>query len=235
MRCDALVFLDATVFCNNFMLPKRRFWKSERTFGNAFLSTFQRVSTRFGYVPLKVLRKCVPKCSFGLPKSSFGEHKVVTKDNSIPETNTSHVAIIFCSHLAKFLQRQQHPIKPNTSHVATIFCNHLAKLLQRYQKTQHITCCYYLLNHLAELLQKFMAHPRKPSASHVAIIFCKLVTKDSINRTNASYGIAYYHLLYHLANFMLPKRRFWKSEQKNGRVFRGTLQGCEYTIWATNG
>ncbi len=34
------------------------------------------------------------------------------------------------------------------SHVATIFCNHLAKLLQKIvasQKNQHITFCYYLL------------------------------------------------------------------------------------------
>jgi hypothetical protein len=35
-------FWVATIFCNNFMLPKRRFWMAERTFGNAFRSTFQR-------------------------------------------------------------------------------------------------------------------------------------------------------------------------------------------------
>ena len=32
----------------NFMLPKRRFWMAERTFGNVFYKYFQRVSTRFG-------------------------------------------------------------------------------------------------------------------------------------------------------------------------------------------
>ncbi len=43
-----------------------------------------------GYVPLKLLRKCIPKCSFGLPKSSFGEnklYKMITKDSShAPQT-----------------------------------------------------------------------------------------------------------------------------------------------------
>ncbi len=59
-------------------------WPNERL-GTHFRSTFSRVSTLFGYVHLKLLRKCVPKCSFGLPKSSFGEHKLyklITKDNS---------------------------------------------------------------------------------------------------------------------------------------------------------
>jgi hypothetical protein len=43
---------------------------------------------------------------------------------------TSHVATLFCNHLAKLLHKIVASQKTNTSHVATIFCNHLAKLLQ---------------------------------------------------------------------------------------------------------
>jgi hypothetical protein len=70
MGCDVLVFWHATFFCNKFMLPKRRFWKSERKFGNAFSKYFQRN---------------VAQIEFGHPKSSFGEHtacKVTAKDSS---------------------------------------------------------------------------------------------------------------------------------------------------------
>jgi hypothetical protein len=40
---------------------------------------------------------------FILPKSSFGEHKVVTKIVASHKTHhiASHVATIFCNHLAK--------------------------------------------------------------------------------------------------------------------------------------
>ena len=40
--------MDATIFCNNFILPKRRFWKVEETFPTAFSKHFARVSTAFG-------------------------------------------------------------------------------------------------------------------------------------------------------------------------------------------
>ncbi len=36
------------------------------------------------------------------------------------------------------------------------------------------------------------------------------------------------------ANYMLPKRRFWKEEQKMNAAFRSTFQGWEYSMWATN-
>jgi hypothetical protein len=53
----------------------------------------------------KVLRKCVPKRSFGHPKSSFGEHKVVTKDNIIPENQHIACCDYLCNHLVKLLQK----------------------------------------------------------------------------------------------------------------------------------
>ena len=47
----------ATIFCNHlakFMLPKRRFWKAERTFGNGFSKHFSKVRVLgLGDVPLK--------------------------------------------------------------------------------------------------------------------------------------------------------------------------------------
>jgi hypothetical protein len=52
----------------------------------AFSKHFLRFVAQIQYShPWKVLRKRTRKGWFGLPKSSFGEHKVVTKDSSIPE------------------------------------------------------------------------------------------------------------------------------------------------------
>jgi hypothetical protein len=50
---------------------------------------------------------------FGLPKSSFGRGKVVAKDSSILENHNEQIITE----------------NPNTSHVATIFCNHIANVL----------------------------------------------------------------------------------------------------------
>ncbi len=55
------------------MLPKRRFWMAERTFGIAFSKYFSKERRPNRILTLwKVLRKCDPKRSFGHPKSSFG-------------------------------------------------------------------------------------------------------------------------------------------------------------------
>ncbi len=79
-------FWDAMIFCNNFTPPKRRFWKAERTFRVLFRSTFQGVEyCIWATKRWKVLRKRTLKCRFGIPKSSFGEHKIckmITKDSS---------------------------------------------------------------------------------------------------------------------------------------------------------
>ncbi len=68
------------------LFPNEDFgWPNERL-GTHFRSTFQRGEYSIWATFLwKVLRKCVPKRSFGLPKSLFGEHKVckmITKDSS---------------------------------------------------------------------------------------------------------------------------------------------------------
>ncbi len=34
--------------------------------------------------------------------------------------------------------------------------------------------------------------------------------------------------------FMLPKRRFWRDEQKINADFRGPFEGCDYSNWAKN-
>ncbi len=61
-----------------FMLPKRRFWKSDPTFGNVFSKYFSKERRPNRVLTLwKVLRKYVPECWIRLPKSSFGEHKIV--------------------------------------------------------------------------------------------------------------------------------------------------------------
>jgi len=43
MWCDVLGFWDATHFCNNFMLPKRRFWKVGWTFQKEFSKHFSTI------------------------------------------------------------------------------------------------------------------------------------------------------------------------------------------------
>ena len=64
--------------CLYFMAPKRRFWKTERTVWKIFSNDFQTGVAQIEYSPhLKVLRNDVPNGSFGLPKSSFGEHILV--------------------------------------------------------------------------------------------------------------------------------------------------------------
>ncbi len=75
-----------------------------RTFGNAFSKYFANGeysiwAANWATFLWKVLRKCVPKCSFGHPKSSFGEHNLLkssfgmhelgTKDHSIPAVGNS--------------------------------------------------------------------------------------------------------------------------------------------------
>ncbi len=97
----------AIIFCNllaNFMLPKRRFWMAERTFGIEFSNYFskERGPNRV-LTPLKSTSKMRSWTFVGLPKSSFGEHKLVTKD-SINRNGASH-AIIFCNHLEKLVTK----------------------------------------------------------------------------------------------------------------------------------
>ena len=76
----------------NFMLPKRRFWKVKQTVWRAFSKHFLTfASPNPVLTPLKVLRKRILKCWFGLPTSSFGPGELVTKDHSIPETPTHHI------------------------------------------------------------------------------------------------------------------------------------------------
>ncbi len=67
---------------------------------------------------------------------------------------------------------------------------------------------------------------------------CKMITKDSSMRCDVLGFLGCYYLFWDAtifcSNFMPPKRRFWKAEQKIGCVFWSTFQVREYSIWATN-
>ncbi len=70
----------------------------------------------------KVLRKCVPKCSFGHPKSSFGSIEFArwfTKDSRI---RCAWDAMIFCNKFVRWYKRCAGPIDN------MIFCNMFARL-----------------------------------------------------------------------------------------------------------
>ncbi len=116
------------------MLPKRRFWKSERTFGNAhhmlLVKLLQKIAASQENQPIashatifcnhlaKLLQKIVASnenqhitCCYHLLQSSC---KVVTKDSSIPENQ--HITCCYypllCNHLAKFMLPNEDFRKP---------------------------------------------------------------------------------------------------------------------------
>jgi len=95
---------------------------------------FKGVSTRFG---LRTIAKYIEKSGFHLlsilPKSSFGEHKVVTKVHSIPENLTYRITCCYYLLLASCkVVTKDHSMPENLTH--------------------RITCCYYLLYHLAKFI-----------------------------------------------------------------------------------
>jgi hypothetical protein len=54
----------------------------------------------------------------------------------------------------------------------------LQKITTSRKPTHRITCCYYLLYHLAKLLQKIVASQKNQHiASHVATLFCNHLAK----------------------------------------------------------
>jgi hypothetical protein len=86
--CDAMswFFWDAMILCNNFMPPKRRFWKDEQKMKCWISIDFSMVcSPNRVLKPLKSTSKCAFHLLFWFPKSSFGRHKLckmITKDSS---------------------------------------------------------------------------------------------------------------------------------------------------------
>ncbi len=178
---------------------------------------------------------------FGFRKSSFGEHKVVTKDSSIPEKPTHHpthrITCCYqgnmqlkhsttCDSRARWKPAITYDFHARLPWIQKIVAScyyllyHLAKLLQKIvasQKNQHITCCYYLLYHLAKLLQKIVAsqknqHIPEHIASHACVLYCKPILQQLYAR----------------------RRRSGDSQTKifeNLKTFRtvvlSTFQGCE--------
>ncbi len=73
--------LVLTPLKSNFMFPNEDFGRSSKHSGTYFQSTFNiREYSIWDTFILKLLWKFVPECSFDLPKSSFGDHKIISKD-----------------------------------------------------------------------------------------------------------------------------------------------------------
>jgi hypothetical protein len=73
-------------FVTTLCSPNEDFGRPNESSGTSFRRTFQRFLPQIEYSrPWKVLRKCVPDGSFGLPKSSFGSHKLCKMINTFGE------------------------------------------------------------------------------------------------------------------------------------------------------
>ena len=78
----------------NFMLPKRRFWKAEPIVPKAFSKHFSRAWVlNLGHWPLKSQSKSGFHLLFLLPKSSFGEHRFWKTEHCQPCSETRNCAI----------------------------------------------------------------------------------------------------------------------------------------------
>ncbi len=78
------LFWDAPIFCNNFTLPKRRFWKDEQKINADFRSTFQgREYSIWATNRWKLHRKSAFHLLFILPNPSFGDHKLCKMINHL--------------------------------------------------------------------------------------------------------------------------------------------------------
>jgi hypothetical protein len=85
--CDVLVFWDATIFCNNSMLPKQRFWKEEQKRKSGFSTDFSMVRSQNPVLtPLKIASNIWFHLLFLLPKSSFGMDKLYAPHCDYPQT-----------------------------------------------------------------------------------------------------------------------------------------------------
>ncbi len=89
-----MLLLSFAIILQTLCSPNEDFGLPNERLGTHFRSTFQRREYSIWATFLwKVLRKCVPKCSFGLPKSSFGEHKLVTNIHVKSLWRTKKVAL----------------------------------------------------------------------------------------------------------------------------------------------
>jgi hypothetical protein len=106
----------------------------------------------------------------------------------------SHVATIFCNHLANVLQKLVaspknqhillHILLHIASHVATIFCNHLANVLQKLvasEKTQHIASHATIFCIILQTCYKRASHHRKPTHR---IIACDYLLSPKTNTSH---------------------------------------------------
>ena len=74
--CEFDRHIEMMTACCDFTPPKRRAWKAEPTVPNAFSKHFSKVvSTRFGLRIVENASKRIRNGWFGLPTSSFGEHR----------------------------------------------------------------------------------------------------------------------------------------------------------------
>ncbi len=84
---------------SNCMLPKRRFWMAERTFGNAF--TLQMVSTRFGLLSFeKYYENAFPNVRSDFRNLRLGSIQLWC------DVLVLWDATMFCNNLTRWLQNQ---------------------------------------------------------------------------------------------------------------------------------
>jgi len=91
-----------------FMLPKRRFGNVEKYVGESFCKHFSYSQVLYlGWNWWKVLTKCITHIFFDVPKSSFGEHKVVGAKFMVPKRRfwnvEKYVGNVFCKRFSSLL------------------------------------------------------------------------------------------------------------------------------------
>ncbi len=145
------VFLDAMIFCNNFMLPKRRFWKADPTFPGAFSKHFSTVCS-----PNRVLtplRRCFEN-AFGKVRPIFQNLRLggVNFARWLQKIVATCDAMSFCNNFARWLQKivATCDVMCWVFWDAMIFCNNFARWLQKIVATCDVMCWF------SEMLRSFV-------------------------------------------------------------------------------
>jgi hypothetical protein len=163
-----LVFWDATIFCNNFMLPKRRFWKPGKHFGPSLWAHFKQESPKTSTHTLEIVPKQAVQNVFrGSKNLRLGSINFARWLQKIVATSDAMCWVLGCYDLLWQLCKM---ITKDSSNIwrdvlgfwdVMIFCNNFARWLQKIVATCDMLgflVCYYLLWQL-----------------------CKMITKDSSN------------------------------------------------------
>ena len=142
---DAMCFFSGliwSIFGSNFMLPKRRFYKSGQKIGRVFSMHLQPFLAQIEYSHAwKEPWKDTADLLFRLPKSSFGEHKhykMITKDSRMRcDVLVSWDAAIFCSN---FMHPNEDFGRPN-KHFRVRFRNTFQRFVAQIRYS-HLWKCF---------------------------------------------------------------------------------------------